>query len=175
MPSTPQKNSHWRSAEERAAEGGLPVRRRAQAGPMLLRFIRPPADAAEAAPPPPLLAAGEERRARPIEDWLLSTDGPSIHHTGPSGGGAGGTLPLQEGPQKRQRLQFPPTPPKARDQGAGSGVDRDYLPRGRGQPHSRDAADRKSGRGRTRRFLYPTIRSREKVRVGVVLWLMGVG
>ena len=130
MPSVPAKTSHWKSAEERAADREEHGRHRRQAAVperQLLRFLRVPESLADASPPPPVLAATAARAVRALEVWLPSTGPVAEAKRAP----ADGLLPVT--PEKRQRWSL--DGPAAA--GAGS--------HSKGQPLSQEAADRKVG------------------------------
>eukprot|EP00887_Chlorella_sp_A99_P003984 scaffold11.g3984.t1 len=170
MPSVPTKgNTHWKSAEERAAafEGRIHGRRVGAGSAAVaatdagsnnsahLRFLRVPESAADAQPPPPVLLAAGERPLSALEEWLPAKGPPSIDW---GKGGADALDPVT--PEKRAKWDLPserrplrPAPPA---------VPWEDRPMGKGAPQSQEAMDRKSGRGRTRRFLFPTIRSRDR-------------
>lgn len=169
QPSIPTKsNAVWRNAEQRAADQ---VAKMAAAGlvppPMPVRWLRvpdaggdaggdgeggedgAPAGAAAALDLPAVLPPGEgERQLCGLEVFRPDPDPAAT-----SGALAGLASPPKRGgwAKKQQQPQFGedglPLP---------AGAKRGYA------PHSQEARDAKSGRGRKRLFLHPVIRSRDR-------------
>lgn len=160
QPSIPTKsNAAWRNAEQRAADRAAKLTAAGLAPPPLpVRWVRVPdggtgggeEDAAPAALPitlPAVLPAGvTERQLSGLEVYFPDPD--------PGATALGGLAsPPKRGGWGKKRLLGEDGAPLAP---GGSGPKRAYA------PHSQEARDAKSGRGRKRLFLHPVIRQRDR-------------
>jgi hypothetical protein len=171
QPSIPTKsNATWRNAEQRAADKAAKAARVAGLPPPAppVRWLRVPqageGAAAAAVPailPAVLLPGQQERQLTGMEMWL--PDIPAAALAGPLGGlrspqkRAPGPWGLPgSGGGKKQRLEAAPA------------LDEDGNPlqaapsHYKAAPHSQEARDAKSGKGRKRLFLHPIIRTKDR-------------